>query len=274
MAATFIRHLTSGTATASGNVSVTIPAGGVPVGNRVVFLGAVAATGTTFSVVSDPRGNTWAADVGDQFNDLPSAAIWSTHVTTAYVAGDIISMSFGTVKRAYTVLETSGIPSSSFIEDTGSGDSGGAIIVSGQTLDVDSLTTAATDTFLVVGAYWNGPLGTFSTVTSGWTQGTQAGTTGAGAASNAAVCYFYQSPGATGTYPISCGHTNAGNAELLAISYNAVVTGGGPDVHKILGKEIWPVITADPLTATAGEVYYNTTNGKFYGFNGTIWLEI
>lgn len=41
-----------------------------------------------------------------------------------------------------------------------------------------------------------------------------------------------------------------------------------------LGRHIFPKLAAAPGTPTQGQVYYNTTDTLFYGYNGSTWIDL
>lgn len=42
---------------------------------------------------------------------------------------------------------------------------------------------------------------------------------------------------------------------------------------KFVGGYIWPKLTAAPGSPVVGQLYYNTTDNKFYGYNGA-WVDL
>lgn len=73
----------------SSTIDVTVAAGGVPVGNRVIIMLSANGNGTVNSV-SDTRSNTWAID--RQSTSTTGGQIVSSTITTALQAADTITV--------------------------------------------------------------------------------------------------------------------------------------------------------------------------------------
>ena len=72
-------------------LTITVPAGGVPIGNTVIVSSAASDDFPTTTTVTDTRGNTWNTD----FNDATSAhQVSRSSITTALLAGDSITVTY------------------------------------------------------------------------------------------------------------------------------------------------------------------------------------
>ena len=155
---------TSGTATAT-SITITIPAGGVPAGRRLI---ASLTTGSPSGAVtaSDSRGNTWSLDA-----DRPDAALFvravilSAHVTTALDGGHTVTVQFPGITNAALVLdEYAGIASTGAVGQKGANSGTGAAVSAGP------VTTTKKDELLVghIASRGNADAVNF-TPGSGWT---------------------------------------------------------------------------------------------------------
>lgn len=115
----------------STTVTLTVPTGiTTTVGNHLIMMiGHSNATSSFLASVSDSKGNTWQIDI-DQ-NDGGTTGAWaslaSTHLSTALVAGDTITLTYMAAPGTYEVFlvyEYSGLASSSWV-DTAGGTGGG-----------------------------------------------------------------------------------------------------------------------------------------------------
>src|SRR4051794_35287255 len=79
------------TGTAVLSLSITVPTGGVAVGNKILVHGTIAANRT--ATVADSKGNTYTvrADVANASNNT-NLFLADSQVTTALVAGDTITV--------------------------------------------------------------------------------------------------------------------------------------------------------------------------------------
>lgn len=98
-------------------VDITVPAGGVAAGSRLI-LACVQNVQAATITVSDQKGNTWAVDA-----TLPTGSvntrlsIASAHIGTALVSGDWIRITVSTTTGIYAVLDQfSGILSASALD--------------------------------------------------------------------------------------------------------------------------------------------------------------
>lgn len=92
---TFVKHIATGTNTGAV-VTITVPGGGVAVGNTIVIAGmASSATSTTISSVTDSKGNTYTVHGGgSRPGDNLYALLASSISIIALVGGDTIVVTF------------------------------------------------------------------------------------------------------------------------------------------------------------------------------------
>lgn len=106
----------------STDLTLTVPAGGVAAGSRLVI--AVTRYGGvvdgTVDGASDTKGNTYAIDIGTGNGHGQAAHLLSAHVGTALVAGDVITVGLTDVQMvAARFLVYSGIASADAVDVTG-----------------------------------------------------------------------------------------------------------------------------------------------------------
>jgi hypothetical protein len=106
-------------------VTFTIPAGGVPVGHRLILLfGQWGFNLIAIESVSDTKGNVWISHgFASQNIGTPNldGGCWSSHITTALEPGDTVTLVSITAQDNYsfgTLLEYSGIRSTSAADDS------------------------------------------------------------------------------------------------------------------------------------------------------------
>lgn len=94
MAVAFVKSLGTDGSGAGGNLSLTVPAGGVPVGDLICFQGVVSNSATL--TVTDTRSNTYTI-----LQSLSGTTSWVPYigtcpVTTALLVGDTITFTYST----------------------------------------------------------------------------------------------------------------------------------------------------------------------------------
>lgn len=96
----WLGHVGSGSAPADP-IALTVPAGGVPAGSRVVV--GIVYLGSAPSGITDTRGNTYALDATAPVMvevGTFAAALWSAHIGTALQAGDTIAIAVAGIAAA------------------------------------------------------------------------------------------------------------------------------------------------------------------------------
>ena len=147
----------SGIATASSTTSgttlaLTVPAGGVQLGNTVILSFAMDPVSGTVAAI-DTQGNTYTVDKDNMIGTSGSGTgvrtvVLSAHVTTALASGNIITISHPTVtSRAASACLASGLVSASRVDQTATGGSStagtAAVTTSATTLYADELLIGA-----------------------------------------------------------------------------------------------------------------------------------
>lgn len=46
------------------------------------------------------------------------------------------------------------------------------------------------------------------------------------------------------------------------------------EVREQIQSNVVPAATADPASPATGQIYFNSTTGKFRGWNGTAWVDL
>lgn len=156
MAIAFVQAVGNASSATSGNtLAVTVPAGGVAVGDTLVlYVGFSGGTGLANATAADNHAGstnvyTNQAQVDDTSTTGCYSAIITCPVTTALVSGDVITVTYPTnvTHRTLFIDEFSGVDTSSPIDTTGTGNAG----ASGTSTSSASVTTTnAAD--LIVGA--------------------------------------------------------------------------------------------------------------------------
>ena len=175
--------------------TVTVPAVGVASGNTLVVAFVVRNTGGVGGTVSvaDSGSNTYAIDVDiADSSDQVRTVILSANIGTALVQGDTITVTHPTGSSLGAVVdEFSGIASSSWVDDTGSGEGNSS------TPSASATTTNADD--LLYGAVGFHNNRTFTEATS-WTTLTDLQMSCGGAPGNGVNHTAYRIVSATGSY--------------------------------------------------------------------------
>lgn len=108
MAVAFEKNLGTDGSGAGGNLALTVPAGGVPIGNVVCCASCVSNSATV--TITDSRGNTYTLQL-----ELAGTTSWvprihTAEITTALLAGDTITFTFNTgTHKVATADEFSGV---------------------------------------------------------------------------------------------------------------------------------------------------------------------
>lgn len=94
MAVAFVKHLGVVDNSNSTTSVITIPAGGVAIGNKVLIRGVRGASGVTVSSVADTTGTNVYAEVVRQNAANPSVFLWVGTIAAALVSGNTITMTY------------------------------------------------------------------------------------------------------------------------------------------------------------------------------------
>lgn len=89
MSIAFVKNIGTGNAVSSTTAVITVPAGGVAVGDLIVV--RVAVTYTSITGIADTKGNTYAT-----FASANTQGTWVCIVKVPLVSGDTITVTFGT----------------------------------------------------------------------------------------------------------------------------------------------------------------------------------
>jgi hypothetical protein len=191
---------TAGNKTSGTSIAVTVPAGGVPIGNTVILSFAMDPVSGTVSA-TDTQGNSYTDDEDNMIGTSGSGSgvrmvVLSAHVTTALVSGNTITVTFPTATaKALSACYISGLVTASRVDQTASGGSTTAA-TSGAT---GSATTLYQDEVLI-GAVGIENAGSAFTVGSGYTALTSAESSTTTGSSSIEVFPEYQITSATGAF--------------------------------------------------------------------------
>jgi hypothetical protein len=208
-----VASLTTNTALTSGNtLTLTVPAGGVSLGNTLV-LAAVHNEDGTGITATDSDGNVYTADEECQQGPNLSAYVLSSRLTNALEAGDTITITFPDTgsRRAAEAIRVEGLRPD-YVGPQASDDQLGAT-----SLSSGATATTTRSRAVVIGAFgWNNQSDGAETFTPG-TSFTSLTTT---TASNRQLFTEYREVAATGSYTATATASAAGHsASIVAVYY-------------------------------------------------------
>jgi len=212
---------TASSTTAGTTLAITVPAGGVPLGNTAIVSFAMDPLSGTVSA-SDTQGNSYTADVDTMQGSSGSGTgvrtvVLSAHVTKALVSGNTITITHPSVtSRAASAGYISGIVTASRVDQTATGGSTSAAS-SGNT---SSATTLFADEVLI-GAVGIENSSTALTVGSGYTALTSAAANTGSTGTSIAILPEYRIVSATGAYSASGSGWASGRWAAAMVSYRA-----------------------------------------------------
>lgn len=205
---------TASAATAGTTLTITVPAGGVAIGNTMIVTYTGDFAGSAPSI-SDARSNAWTRDKSgaDGANTLRSA-IYSAPVTTALLAGDVITLTSSSLShRSFAANEFHGILVPTAVDASNASSHNG-------TSPTTQVVTVTADTLIVVALGVAGDSAdTYTNDTAnGWKPLARVGTTGGTFGDNRTLNSAYRSVGAQGTYPHhpTLGTTSICSGEIVA----------------------------------------------------------
>jgi len=207
----YVGNIGSTTVCGTNNATITVPAGGVSAGDRVVIRLYQRGGSTSGSVSAfDSKGNSYAVDA----NYLTSTAILSAPVSNALVAGDTIQVNFPTADAAGVVAGAfSNIATTSPVDASASA-TGGA------TTDPSVSVTAPSSKNLLVGAVGSVNNRTV-TQPSNWTGLASELPDCGGASKTGTITGAYRIPGATGTFTYNPVLGGKGTWSAVAVAYKS-----------------------------------------------------
>lgn len=191
-------------------------------GSRLMLVYANNLTGCAITSITDPRGNTWAADASSSTtSNSGTGALWTVNVATPYQAGDAITVNHpsGGSSRAWNIDEYTGTATSTPTDGANTGTH-----ISSATVNSGNIITTDADDVLI-GYYMNRHDGTYllTESTSFTTQVSDVGNANGGAATT--NCHLHtadRAPGATGTYAYAATLTAARNGNQGIVAYKPV----------------------------------------------------
>lgn len=230
MAVSFVKSLGTAGSGAGGNLTLTVPAGGVPVGDLICFQGVVSNSATL--VVTDTRSNTYTI-----LQNLTATTSWVPYigtcpVTTALLAGDTITFTYNTgTHKVACADQFSGVDNVVDVTPTATTGTTTAVSIAATTVNPDDLLWAAESSYVSV---TTDPAPTLSlTDPVAWTKTNENGS-GSGRGETTA----YQIVSSAGTYTFA-GTLSATPTRWQAGMLVLQATGGGPS---------WPPAEPDAPT--------------------------